>query len=150
MRPPFGIFNVDSSIDKATRLLLNLPDGLPLTWNAKRVKKIINIYDEEGTIDLKLRLVLQAMIRVGVNRLSEKGISDCYRRVKIYEHLNGPIARTSDNDPVYITREMIKKYKNLTIEGRRPISRAKFREIIEMWVTADVKKSLERQYAPAI
>ena len=150
MQPPFGIFNVDSSIDTATKLLLNIPDGLPLTWSAKRVRKSINIYDAEGNIDLKLRLVLQAMIRVGVNRLSEKGVSECYRRMKIYEHLNGPVARSSNGEPIYLTREMIRKYKNLRIEGRKPITRSKFREIIEMWVTADVKKSLERQYAPTI
>ena len=150
MQPPFGIFNVDKSIDPATRILLNIPDGYPLTWNAKRIKRCVNIYDIEGTLDLKLRLVLPAMIRVGVNRLSEKGVSECYRRMKIYEHLNGPIARNATNEPIYITRDMIRKYKNLRIEGRKPISRSKFREIIEMWVTADVKKSLERQYAPTI
>ena len=150
MQPPFGIFNVGDSIDQATKLLLNIPDGLPLTWSAKRVKKSINIYDTEGALDLKLRLVLQAMIRVGVNSLSEKGISECYRRMKIYAHLNGPIARGPNGDPVYITRDMIRKYKNLKIEGRRPLSPSKFRRIIELWVTADVKKSVERQYAPAI
>ena len=150
MLPPFGIFHVDEGIDSATRLLLNIPDGLPLTWSAKRIRKSINIYDTEGTLDLKLRLVLQAMIRVGVNKLSEKGVTECYRRMKIYEHFNGSFASGANGQPIFISRDMIRKYKNLRIEGRKPISRAKFRQIIEMWVTADVKKSLERQYAPVI
>ena len=150
MRPPFGIFNVDKGLNEETRILLNIPEGLPLTWNAKRVRKSINIYDTEGNVDIKLLLVLQAMIRVGVNILSEKGISECYRRTKIWEHFNGPIARNKTGSPIYISRDFIKKYKNTRIEGRRPLSASKFRKIIEMWVTSDVKKNLERQFEPAI
>ena len=148
-RPPFGIFNISDKLDERTKAILNITD-IPLTWSAKRVSKLVNIYTPEGIIDPKMSLVLTAMIRVGVNCLSKVGIIECYRRIKIYEHLVGPMARNGSGDPIYISKNMLTKYKNLRVEGRRGVSKSRFRALIENWVMVNVKKQLERQYTPAI
>jgi len=145
MLPPFGIFNVTDTLDEDTRRALNITDA-PLTWSAKRVNKKINLYTEDSTLDPKLSLVLNTMVRIGVNHLSKIGIEECFRRVKIYEHLVGPMAHRRDNNPLYISKDILLKYKNLKIEGRRAISKPKFRQIIEAWVTKNVKSKLEREY----
>lgn len=145
MLPPFGIFNVTDSLDDDTRRALNITDG-PLTWSAKRVNKKVNLYTQENTLDPKLTLVLNTMVRIGVNHLSKTGIEEAFRRIKIYEHLVGPMAHRRDGNPLYISKDILLKYKNIKIEGRRAVSKAKFRQIIEAWVTKNIKSKLEQQY----
>jgi hypothetical protein len=149
LHPPFGIFNIGDELSDNTKRILNISD-LPLTWSAKRVRSDVNIYTPDGGLDLKLQLVLTSMIRLGINHLSKTGINECYRRMKIYEHLVGATARNSHGEPIYITKDIIGKYKNLRIEGRRAVSKSRFRQLIEVWVTITVKKQLERQYTALI
>ena len=112
-------------------------------WSVDRCKDSHLFFNDENRPTPATTAVVECMINVGIKSLTLKTLPEFYRRSKVYEYLHGPIMFRGD-DPIFITHDLLKKFIGAHHTGA-DITKAKFRDLIERWVTDNVQQNIKAQ-----